>query len=187
MPGENEKLGPLLKSHPKSPDSDNRELNKYRVFLHSGSSTRGSCVTTQTTFPRAGLLITQWIIQQWTWRKDTTWRYRLRNQKCYMWSLKSWESMEHIQKRKPRVGPRKFAHPGKVKTVKVTKSSAQDFSGGSFKTMFSVLAVQIRPLVCGLRSTCLVMVRTWKRNQKHTHTHTILECQNQKKRKQPAF
>lgn len=68
--------------------------------------------------------------------------------------------MEHIQKRKPRMGPRKFAHSGKVETVTAIKSSAQDFSGGSFKTMFSVLAVQIRSLVCELRSTCLVMVRT---------------------------
>ena len=68
--------------------------------------------------------------------------------------------MEHKQKRKPRMGPREFAHSGKVKTVKAIKSSVQDFSAGSFKTMFSVLAVQIRPLVCGLRSTCLVMVRT---------------------------
>lgn len=68
--------------------------------------------------------------------------------------------MEHMQKRKPRMGPRKLAHSGKVKTVKAIKSSAHDFSGGSFKTLFSVLAVQIRSLVCELRSTCLVMVRT---------------------------
>ena len=68
--------------------------------------------------------------------------------------------MEHMQERKPRMGPGKFAHSGKLKRVKEIKSNGQDFSGGPFKTTFSVPAVWIRSLVCELRPTCLVMVRT---------------------------
>lgn len=51
--------------------------------------------------------------------------------------------MEHIQERKPRMGPRKFAHSGKLKRVEEIKSNGQDFSGGPFKTTFSVPAVWI--------------------------------------------
>lgn len=49
--------------------------------------------------------------------------------------------MEHIQERKPRMGPRKFVHSGKLKRVKEVKSNGQDFSSGPFKATFSVLTV----------------------------------------------